>query len=64
MIKLKKKSCKFFFFLGSIISEVAAAHNCSNHKIQLVLWAICCAVWIQIDSNVKIKVFLSTNDFF
>ena len=30
-----------FFSLGSIISEVAAAHNCSNHKILLVLWAIC-----------------------
>ena len=35
-----KKTVQFFFF-ESIISEVAAAHNCSNHEIVLILWTIC-----------------------
>ena len=36
-----EKIVQIFFFLGSIISEVAAAHNCSNHTIVLVLWTTC-----------------------
>ena len=36
MIELEKK-IEQFFFLCRIISEVAAAHNYSNHEIVLIL---------------------------
>ena len=66
MIKLKK-NCAIFFFSGSIISEVKAAHIAEITKLCWYYGRFAlegCSILIKIDSNMQIKQFLSTIDFF